>query len=97
MPFVITVVAIVLTDLLVGVLIGLAVSLSFILWSNLRRPIRTIVEKHLGGEVVNIELANQVSFLNRAALPAPSTRSRAAATSCSTPRTPTTSTRTSST
>lgn len=67
-PFVITIAAIVLTDLLVGVLIGLGVSLSFILWSNLRRPIRTIVEKHLGGEVVRIELSNQVSFLNRAAL-----------------------------
>jgi carbonic anhydrase/SulP family sulfate permease len=67
-PFVITVVAIVLTDLLIGVLIGMAVSLSFILWSNLRRPIRTIVERHLGGDVVRIELANQVSFLNRAAL-----------------------------
>ncbi|HVK10309.1 MAG TPA: SulP family inorganic anion transporter, partial [Gemmataceae bacterium] len=67
-PFVITVAAIVLTDLLVGVLIGLGVSLSFILWSNLRRPIRMIIEKHLGGEVVKIDLANQVSFLNKAAL-----------------------------
>ncbi len=67
-PFVVTVVAIVLTDLLVGVLIGLAVSTSFILWSNVRRPIRRIVEKHLGGDVLHIALPNQVSFLNRAAL-----------------------------
>ena len=67
-PFAATVVAIVLTDLLIGVLIGLAVSVGFILTSNLRRPIRRIVEKHLGGEVVRIELANQVGFLNRAAL-----------------------------
>ena len=67
-PFAATVVAIVLTDLLIGVLIGLAVSIGFILQSNLRRPIRRIVEKHLGGDVVHIELANQVSFLNRAAL-----------------------------
>ena len=67
-PFVLTVTAIVLTDLLVGVLIGFAVSTGFILWSNARRPIRRIVEKHLGGDVVRIELANQVSFLNRAAL-----------------------------
>ena len=67
-PFAVTVVAIVLTDLLVGVLIGLAVSIGFILCSNVRRPVRRIVEKHLGGEVVHIELANQVSFLNRAAL-----------------------------
>lgn len=67
-PFVLTVVAIVLTDLLVGVLIGLAMSVSFILNSNVRRPLRRIMEKHLGGEVLHVELANQVSFLNRAAL-----------------------------
>jgi carbonic anhydrase len=67
-PFVLTVVAIVFTDLLLGVLIGLVASLAFILNSNLRRPIRRAVEKHLGGEVLHIELANQVSFLNRAAL-----------------------------
>lgn len=67
-PFALTVAAIVLTDLLIGVLIGLVVSLGFILNSNLRRPIRRFVEKHLGGDVLHIELANQVSFLNRAAL-----------------------------
>jgi len=67
-PFVLTVTAIVLTDLLIGVLIGLAVSLGFILNSNQRRPIRRFVEKHLGGDVLHIQLANQVSFLNRAAL-----------------------------
>ncbi len=38
LPFAMTVVAIVLTDLLIGVLIGLAVSIAFILWSNVRRP-----------------------------------------------------------
>lgn len=67
-PFAVTVVAIVFTDLLIGILIGLAVSVSFILNSNFRRPIRRFVEKHLGGDVLHIELANQVSFLNRAAL-----------------------------
>jgi carbonic anhydrase len=67
-PFVITVAAIVLTDLLIGVTIGLAVSLAFILRSNFRRPVRVATEKHLGGDVVRVELANQVSFLNRAAL-----------------------------
>ena len=67
-PFAVTVAAIVLTDLLVGVLIGLASAIGFILHSNFRRPLRKIVEKHLGGEVVHIELADQVSFLNRGAL-----------------------------
>jgi len=67
-PFLVTVLAIVFTDLLIGILIGLAVSISFILHSNLRRPIRKVVEKHMSGDVVHIELANQVSFLNRAVL-----------------------------
>ncbi len=68
LPFAITLAAIVLTDLLVGIMIGLAVSLLFILMSNLRQPVQRTMEKHLGGEVLHIELANQVSFLNRAAL-----------------------------
>ena len=67
-PFIVTLVAIVFTDLLIGILIGLAVSVFFILSSNLRRPIRRIVETHLDGDVIHIELSNQVSFLNRAAL-----------------------------
>ncbi len=67
-PFMLTLVSIVLTDLLIGILIGLAVSALFILNSNMRLPIRRIVEKHLTGDVIHVELANQVSFLKRAAL-----------------------------
>jgi len=67
-PFAVTLVGIVMTDLLIGILIGLGISLAFILNSSFRRPLRRVVEKHLGGEVLHIELANQVSFLNRAAL-----------------------------
>ena len=69
-PFITTLSAIVLTDLLIGILVGLAVSVLFILNSNLRQPIRRIVETHLDGDILHIELANQVSFLNRAALAA---------------------------
>ena len=67
-PFIITLVAIVMTDLLIGVIIGLVVSLMFILNSSLRTPVRRVVETKTTGDVVHIELANQVSFLNRAAL-----------------------------
>lgn len=67
-PFALTVVAIVLSDLLVGVLIGMMVAIGFIIISSIHRPLRQIVEKHLSGEVVHVELADQVSFLNRAAL-----------------------------
>ncbi len=67
-PFIVTVVAIVMTDLLIGISIGLGIALLFILNSNVRRPIRRIVEQHLAGEITRIELSNQVSFLNRAAI-----------------------------
>ncbi len=67
-PFLVTLVGIVMTDLLIGILIGLGISLAFILNSNFRRPLRKVLERHLGGDVLHIELANQVSFLNRAAL-----------------------------
>jgi carbonic anhydrase len=67
-PFIATVVSIVFTDLLIGILIGLGISISFILQNHFRRPLRRINEKHLGGNVMRIELANQVSFFNRAAL-----------------------------
>jgi carbonic anhydrase/SulP family sulfate permease len=67
-PFVVTVIAIVFTDLLIGVLAGLAVSIGFILYRNARTPLHRVLEKHLGGEVMHIDLPSQVSFLNRAAL-----------------------------
>jgi len=68
LPFAITVIAIVFTNLLTGILIGLGVSLLFILYSNFRRPIHQVLEKHLSGNVMRIELAPQVSFFNRAAI-----------------------------
>jgi carbonic anhydrase len=68
LPFICTLVAIVLTDLLIGICIGMVLSLLFILNSNLRRPVRKIHEKHVDGEVLHIELGDQVTFLNRASL-----------------------------
>lgn len=67
-PFIVTLIAIVFTDLIIGVGIGLAISVAFILQSNIRRPVKQMIEKHLSGDVLHIQLANQVSFLNRVAL-----------------------------
>ncbi|MDA0660879.1 MAG: SulP family inorganic anion transporter [Planctomycetota bacterium] len=64
-PFLVTIGAILLTDLLIGVVVGLVFAVGFILNSNLRRPLRQVMERHAGGEVLHIELAEQVSFLNR--------------------------------
>jgi carbonic anhydrase len=67
-PFIITVIAIVFTDLLIGILIGLGFSIFFLLRNNYRNPFA--LEKHSMhiGEVIRIELADQVTFLNKASM-----------------------------
>ena len=68
LPFMATIVTIVMVDLLVGVLMGLLVSTTFILYSHYRSPIRTIVEQHINGDVIRLQFANQVSFFNKPGL-----------------------------
>ncbi len=68
LPFIATVTAIVFTDLLKGIVIGLLVAIGFILHSNFRRPLRQVLEHHAFGNLLRIEFASQVSFFNRARL-----------------------------
>lgn len=67
-PFVATIVAIVFTDLLTGILIGLGVSIFFLMRSNFLNPFLLRQEKLNIGETVRLELSNQVSFLNKASI-----------------------------
>jgi MFS superfamily sulfate permease-like transporter len=67
-PFIITVVAVVFTDLLKGVGIGLVVSIFYILKGNMKLAYRFSKEKYHEGETIHIDLAQEVSFLNKAAL-----------------------------
>jgi carbonic anhydrase/SulP family sulfate permease len=67
-PFIATLIGIVLTDLIIGVAIGLVISLAFILLSNMRRPVTIIKEQRFGEQITHVQLANQVGFLNRASL-----------------------------
>lgn len=67
-PFVATVVAVVFTDLLKGVGVGLMVSVFFILKANMKVAYFFKKEKHHEGETVHIDLAQEVSFLNKAAI-----------------------------
>jgi carbonic anhydrase len=64
-PFIVTVVAIVFTDLLLGIGIGLAISLLFILMSNFRNPFNFVKNDYHTGEIIRLELAPQVSFFNK--------------------------------
>jgi carbonic anhydrase len=67
-PFIVTVLAIVFTDLLKGVMIGTVFSVFYILRSNFRNPFSKITDELHIGEVVRIELPNQVTFFNKAAI-----------------------------
>ena len=67
-PFLATLVSIVLSDLILGVTLGLVISIAFILLSNMRRPVTIIEEKRFGEKITHVQLGNQVSFLNRASL-----------------------------
>lgn len=67
-PFMTTVVAIVATDLLKGVGIGLVVSLFFVLRENLKHSYFVHKEGFNEGDRITVRLAQEVSFLNKAAI-----------------------------
>jgi carbonic anhydrase len=67
-PFVATILAIVFTDLLIGVLIGLVISIFYILKSNFKNPFVLGKETLYLNETISLELPNQVSFLNKASI-----------------------------
>ena len=67
-PFIVTVLAVVLTDLLTGVAIGMAVGIFYILRTNLRNPYFYRIEGSGDKKVLRIHLAEEVSFLNKAAI-----------------------------
>jgi len=66
-PFVVTVIAILLSDLLVGIAIGLTIGFIFILFDQLRFPCFTVVSPH-GSVLKRLKLQEQVSFLHKATL-----------------------------
>lgn len=67
-PFVATVIAVVATDLLKGVGIGLAISVFYILQGNMKRAYYLSREKLDDADGITIKLAEEVSFLNKAAI-----------------------------
>lgn len=68
LPFILTVFAVVLLDLLTGVALGMLLSIIFVLRGNLKRAYYFKKEQYKDGDVINIDLAQEVSFLNKAAI-----------------------------
>ena len=67
-PFLATVIAVVFTDLLKGVGIGLAISIFYILQGNMKRAYYLSKEKLDNADEITMKLAEEVSFLNKAAI-----------------------------
>ena len=67
-PFIATLTAVVFTDLLKGVALGMIISVIFILRGNLKRAYIFRKEEYADGDVIHIDLAQEVSFLNKAAI-----------------------------
>lgn len=67
-PFIVTIVAILFTDLLKGVALGMMVGIFYILRVNFRNPFFYRLEKNGSKQVLTMNLAEQVSFLNKAAI-----------------------------
>ncbi len=67
-PFIATIIAIVATDLLKGVGIGLAISIIYVLQGNMKRAYYLSKENLNDADEINIKLAEEVSFLNKAAI-----------------------------
>jgi MFS superfamily sulfate permease-like transporter len=69
-PFVATIFAILFTDLLIGIIIGLHIGAFFIIYSNYKVPFSVIENTHPSKDVthIHIKLSEHVSFLNKANL-----------------------------
>ena len=67
-PFIATLLAVVFTDLLKGVALGIIISIIFVLKGNLKRAYSFKKEEYAEGDVIHIHLAQEVSFLNKAAI-----------------------------
>nr|WP_315183703.1 SulP family inorganic anion transporter [uncultured Flavobacterium sp.] len=67
-PFIATLLAVVFMDLLKGVALGIIISIIFILRGNLKRAYSFRKEEYVDGDVIHIDLAQEVSFLNKSAI-----------------------------
>lgn len=67
-PFIATFGAVVFTDLLKGVALGMIISVIFVLKGNMKRAYNFRKEEYHDGDIIHIDLAQEVSFLNKAAI-----------------------------
>lgn len=67
-PFIVTILGIVFTDLLIGILMGLAVAVVIILYQSYLTPFSLDDDGHEPGHPVRLELPQHVAFFNKASI-----------------------------
>lgn len=65
-PFIVTVLGIIFTDLLVGLAMGLCVAVVFILYNQYKLSYKMSSEVKDGEETIRLELAQELTFFNKA-------------------------------
>ncbi len=66
-PFIVTIIGIVLTDLLMGIGIGMAVAIFYVLYDNYKKPFLFEEDEHAYDDgTIKLELAEDLTFLNKA-------------------------------
>jgi MFS superfamily sulfate permease-like transporter len=67
-PFMVTILGIVFTDLLMGIGIGLVVAIFYVLYNNYKKPFLFESDKHIKDGTIHLELAEDVTFINKASI-----------------------------
>lgn len=67
-PFIVTIVGIVFTDLLIGIALGMVVAIMHILWNNYNTPYHLDMTDYVKGQPIRIQMSEDVSFLNKAGI-----------------------------
>jgi MFS superfamily sulfate permease-like transporter len=67
-PFITTIVAVLFTDLLIGIAVGMAVGIYYVLKANYQNPYSYHKEENKDTHIIKIGLSEQVSFINKASV-----------------------------
>lgn len=67
-PFIVTVVGILMTDLLKGIAIGMVFAIFYILRNNFKNPFYMLKEERKEGEEYLVQLSEEMSFLNKGSI-----------------------------
>lgn len=67
-PFMVTIIGIIFTDLLIGIILGLVVAVMYILYNNFKKPFLFESDEHLKDGVLHLALAQDVTFINKASI-----------------------------